>query len=103
MVDNLDNGNIYIYKYDKELSPKTMYKLWLFIIRSSSMVNLEVMTNIQCYIFVRTTVLYHIINPKKIFPATMLEYMIIQNSSVTVIYMEAISNIKCQLHHLHLE
>ena len=39
----------------------------------------------------------------KTLPTTMLEYLEIYNIFVTAVYTEAMANIICQLHHLHLE
>ena len=38
-----------------------------------------------------------------ILPETMLEYLAIHNSFFSVVYMEDIPDMNCQLYHLHLE
>ena len=80
-----------------------MLLLWLFSIRSSTLVYLKKITYIQCQLCVITTMIYYRSNSNKIFPTTMLEYLVIRNSYVTTVYMETISNIKYQLDHFHLE
>ena len=48
MLDNPDNKNISIQKYDQEILPIFMLSLWLFIIRSLNLVYLELISKIQC-------------------------------------------------------
>ena len=40
---------------------------------------------------------------KKILSSNLLEFFKTYNVSVNDVYMEVIANIKCQIHHLHLE
>ena len=53
MVYNTENKNIYIHNYNQELFMTTMLELWLFIIRSLTMVSLKLIPDIQCDIFIR--------------------------------------------------
>ena len=48
MLDNPDNKNIYIQKYDQDIILTFMLALWLFIIRSLNLVYLKVTDNIKC-------------------------------------------------------
>ena len=103
MLANPENKNISIHNYDQEIFMKFMLALWLFIIRSLTLVHLKVIDNIECWICISTTMLYYEINNKKSFLTTMLEYLVIHNSSVTDIYIEDISDMKFQLHQFHLD
>ena len=94
MLDNPDNKNIYIQKYDQDITLTFMLALWLFIIRSLNLVYLKVTNNIKCQILIRTRMFYHKINPNKILPTTMLESLVINNIYVTDVQMEAMADIK---------
>ena len=57
MLANFDNNKICIYKFDPKLLQKTMLAFWFFIIYSLTMVYLEVLAGIQCYLWLSTTVI----------------------------------------------
>ena len=79
-----------------------MLALWLFIIRTSTHVYLEVISNNKCLIFTMKEILRYRINDNKSFSKTRFAYLVIINSFATDIYMEDISDMKFQLHHIHL-
>ena len=47
--------------------------------------------------------IYYQINEKKAFPSDMLSYLVIHNNSVTTVYMEAISIMKCQFFQFYMD
>ena len=63
-----------------------MLKFWLFIICSLIMVYLKVIDDIQCYIFLQRTSFLYTINTNKIFPTTVLAFLVTSNSSLFTFY-----------------
>ena len=47
MLDHPDNNNIYTHNYDQDWLPIFMLAFWLFIIKISTRVYLEVIAKIQ--------------------------------------------------------
>ena len=55
----------------------------------------------MCHKFIESSIVGS--NIQGIMPTTMLVYLVIDNSFVSDVYMDDISKIKCQVHHLHLD
>ena len=85
MLDHALRKKIFIHKFDLQLFPRTMLALWLFFIHSITMVYLELIADIICYLYKMIRVFKYIRYCKKIFPTNMLSYIVTYNSSFTSI------------------
>ena len=88
-----------------------MLALFIYVTSFLALVYMEVIYNIQCYLFkskhcfTEEETSSNTYNKKHqvICTATMLEYLVIHNSFVSDVYMDDMAYMKQELCHLHLE
>ena len=80
-----------------------MLALYVYVTHALTIVFLNVTSTIKCSFYTRKT---HFKLQKKhqgVLPKTMLLQLVINNGSISDVFMDDISNMKCHFHHLYLK
>ena len=100
---NPDYKNASIDKYNLEILRTFMWALNAHVTISLTLVYIEVLSNIQRYIFTRTIPFLQKNKCQGIRPKNMLPYLDIHSIFVSDVYMDDIDEMICKLHHLNLD
>ena len=94
MIDHIENKKLVIHGFDQELLLTTMLEFWYYMICSSAMVYLNVISIIQCYIFSWKIVFCLQGTSGKYRKPFLLIFLVTSNSLVATVYNQFVSNIQ---------